>query len=241
MLPGVLILVSVMAGDPAAANAPLPTTDEVIAKMMQKDSERRSALDGYTGIRRYVLENIKRHKRAEMLVRVTCQKNGSKQFEVVSSNGWGEARKYVFNRLLAAEEEASKPGLPEDARVTPENYAFESLRRDRIDGRPVYAIDITPKQQKKYLIRGTIWVDPDEYAIVRMQETPAKNPSFWTKSIRFDRQYEKQGPFWVPVSNKSTTDVRIFGSTDLMIDYFDYVLNGLTLSTSGDRPQGRLR
>lgn len=241
MVPGVLILMSLMAGDAAASNAPLPTTDDVIAKMMQKDSERRFALDGYTGSRKYVLENIKRHKRAEMLVRMTCQKNGSKHFEVVSSNGWGGARKYVFNKLLAAEEEASKPGSPEDARVTPENYAFESLRRDRIDGRPVYAIDITPKQHKKYLIRGTIWVDRDEYAIVRMQGTPAKNPSFWTKSVRFDRQYEKQGPFWVPVSNKSTTDVRIFGSTDLTIDYFDYALKGSTRSASGNPSEGSLR
>jgi hypothetical protein len=240
MLPGVFILMSLAATNAAGLNAPLPSADDAIANMMQRDSQRRSALDGYIGTRRYVFENIKRHKRAEMLVRVLCRRDGSKQFEILSSTGWGGARKYVFNKLLAAEEEASRPGNPEDTRVTPENYAFESLRRDDIDGRPVYAIDITPRQRKKYLMRGTIWVDADEYAIVRMRGTAAKNPSFWIKSARFVRQYDKRGPFWVPVSNTSTTDIRIFGSTDLTIDYFDYVLKSSIVSTVGNPSHGRV-
>ena len=45
--------------------------------------------------RRYVVENRNHHKRAEMLVRMTCREDGSKQFEVVSENGWGGATKHV--------------------------------------------------------------------------------------------------------------------------------------------------
>jgi len=42
-----------------------------------------------------------------------CRADGSKQFEVVSSDGWGEARKHVFPRLLQGEIEAARPDFRE--------------------------------------------------------------------------------------------------------------------------------
>ena len=57
--------------------------------------------------------------------------------------------------------------------------------------------------------------------IVRMEGEPAKNPSFWIKSVHFVHTYGKHGPFWFPVSDRSVTDVRIFGNTEVNIDYFD--------------------
>ena len=113
--------------------------------MMQRDGERRSALDGYTGERRYVLDNSKHHKHAEMLVRVVCHKDGSKQFEVVSSTGWGGARKYVFSRLLDAETDASRPGGSDNGRVSPTNYSFRMLGTEQVNGRPAYVIEVAPK------------------------------------------------------------------------------------------------
>ncbi len=56
---------------------------------------------------------------------------------------------------------------------------------DEVRGRLAYVISITPKTSNKYLSRGKIWVDADEYAIVRIEGEPAKNPSFWFKSVRF--------------------------------------------------------
>jgi len=89
----------------------------------------------------------------------------------------------------------------------------------------VYVIEATPNRKKKYLIRGTIWVDAEDFAIVRMVGVPAKNPSFWIKSVQFTHRYEKHGPFWLAVSDTSVSDARIFGTTELRIDYFDYVVN----------------
>ena len=82
------ILLLSIAGD---ANVGIPKADDVIARLIQHDENQQAALNGYTSLRRYVLENPGHHKRAEMLVRVTCQKDGSKQFEQVSSSGWGSA------------------------------------------------------------------------------------------------------------------------------------------------------
>lgn len=218
----------------------LPTADEVTAKMMAHDSERLAALHGYTAVRRYVLENRNHHKRAEMLVRMICREDGSKQFEIVSTDGWGGARKHVFPRLLAAEVEAARPDLRERSRITPENYTFEMEGRDSVRGRAAYVMAIEPKTKNKYLAQGRIWVDAEDYAIVRVDGQPAKSPSFWIKSVHFVHDYDKTGPFWFPVLDHSVTDVRIFGATEMTIEYFDYAPNGCPLSASRGPVPGKL-
>jgi hypothetical protein len=222
----------------ADASLQLPTGDEVIAKMMARDNERQATLYGYTASRRYILDNQRHHKRAEMLVRMTCLRDGSKQFETISETGWGGARKHVFPRLLEAETEASRPDLRERSRLIPENYVFEMVGIEYVDERPAYVIAIAPKTPNKYLMQARIWIDADEYAIVRIEGKPAKNPSFWTKSVHFVHKYEKRGSFWFPVSDRSVTDVRIFGSTEVTIEYFDYAPNTSALSASREFVRG---
>jgi hypothetical protein len=212
----------------------VPTADEIVTRMLARDGERQAALHGYTGYRRYVLENLNHHKRAEMLVRMTCGEDGAKQFEVVREDGWGGATKHVFPRLLEAEIEAARPDLRERSRITPDNYTFEMVGTEDIRGRLAYVISIEPKTQNKYLARGRIWVDAHEYAIVRVEGEPAKNPSFWFKSVHFVHEYDKNGRFWLPVSDRSVTDVRILGSTEMSIEYFDYVPKDATQGQVSD-------
>ena len=227
-----LLLFSAIATPSGDSGLQLPTGDEMVAKMMARDNERQAALYGYTAVRRYVLENQGYHKRAEMLVRITCLKDGSKHFETLSSTGWGGARKHVFPRLLEAEADASQPGSRGRSRITPENYAFEMLGTEHVDGRLVYLIAVAPKTPNKYLLQGRIWVDADEYAVVRIDGKPAKNPSFWIKSVHFVHNYGKLGSFWFPVSDRSVTDARIFGNTEVTIEYFDYTPNTSSLQAS---------
>jgi|SRR5580704_14228846 hypothetical protein len=205
----------------------VPPANEIVARMIAHDGERQATLHGYTANRRYVLENRKHHKQAEMLVRMTCREDGSKQFQIVSENGWGGATKHVFPQLLEAEIDAARPGLRERSRITPENYTFEIAGTEDVRGRLAYVISIEPRTSNKYLARGRIWIDADEYAIVRVEGQPAKNPSFWLKSVHFVHDYNKIGPFWFPVTDRSLTDARIFGATEMTIEYFDYAPNSI--------------
>jgi hypothetical protein len=206
--------------------------------MMERDNQRQAGLHGYTGLRRYILENARHHKRAEMLVTVTCLDNGSKEFRTVSASGWGTARSHVFPKLLEAESEASQPGLRERSRILPQNYTFKVVGQDYVNQRLAYVIEITPKTQNKYLVQGTIWVDTEEYAIVRIEGKPAKNPSFWIKGARFIHTYGKNGPFWLPASDRFVTDARIIGATELTIEYFDYTPSPRTLSAFRESSTG---
>ena len=142
-----LLLLMLITKTPTLAG--LPSADEVVVRMMQRDTERHSQLEGYRSVRRYALENVKHNKRAEMLVRMTYHQDGLKEFEIVSSSGWGGARKYVFPRLLEAETEASRPGNPEDSRVTSQNYSFTMLRADEVDGRKSVCNRGHPEQEKE--------------------------------------------------------------------------------------------
>jgi len=217
----------------------LPSADEVVAKMIQHDNQRQASFHGYLSARRYVLENSRHHKRAEMLVWVECLDSGTKQFQTVSASGWGAARSHVFPRLLESESEASLPGVRERSRITPENYSFEMAGTEYINQRPAYILKITPKNQNKYLIQGNIWVDAEEYAIARIEGMPAKSPSFWIKSIHFVHTYQKWGPHWLPASDRSVTDVRFLGPNQMTIEYFDYAPKA-TLSASRELAPGSL-
>jgi hypothetical protein len=198
------------------------TAEEIVTRMAAHDLARQTSVDGYAGMRRYVLENHKFHKRAEMLVQVQGDQDGTKHFEVVSEEGWGGARKHVFHKMLESETETSRPEIHASARLIPENYDFVLVGTELVAGRAAYVLEIKPKRNEKYLFQGRIWVDSEDYALVRAEGKPAKKPSFWTKSIHFVQVYQKCGPVWFPVSTQSVTEAHLFGTTDVSIEYFDY-------------------
>jgi hypothetical protein len=213
-----------------AEDTSTPPASEVVERMVRRDAQRQLLTQGYAGMRRYVLENDGMHKRAEMVVRVTGDSDGSKHFEIVSEQGWKAAQKHVLHKMLESESETSSPEARTKTRLCPDNYEFQMVGSETVDDRLTYAIDVTPKRHDKYLFTGRIWVDAKDYALVRAIGNPAKNPSFWTKHVQFVHTYQKNGPFWFPRSTESITDARIFGRTDLTIEYFDYKPNSSNTS-----------
>lgn len=199
-----------------------PTAEEIVTRMAGHDLARQASIEGYAGMRRYVLENNKFHKRAEMLVQVKGDRDGTKHFEVVSEDGWGGARKHVLHKMLESETETSRPEIRVNARLIPENYDFALVGTELVAGRAAYVLEIKPKRNEKYLFEGRIWVDAEDYALARAEGRPAKKPSFWTKSIHFVQIYQKCGSIWFPVSTQSVTEAHLFGTTDVSIEYFDY-------------------
>ena len=65
----------------------------------------------------------------------------------------------------------------------PQNYDFRLLGTDETEGRPSYVLEISPKTKNQFMIRGRTWVDAVAFAITRLEGSPAKNPSFWIRSV----------------------------------------------------------
>lgn len=221
-----LILASMLAFTaaylPAAPAQDHLSAREVVEIMLARDAERQRASRGYTGDREYVLVNRQLQKRAYMLVRVSCDQEGSKHFEVISQNGWTSANQHVLRQMLTAEEASSSRDARLRSQITPDNYDFQMIGSDLLAGRPNYVLEVSPKREDKALFQGRIWVDAEDYALARVEGEPAKTPSFWTQRIHFVQEYRKSGEYWFPVMTTSVTDARVFGRTDVNIRYFDY-------------------
>jgi outer membrane lipoprotein-sorting protein len=218
------VLFFLPASSAVAANGPetSPTAEEIVTRMTAHDLARQTSIEGYAGMRRYVLENQKFQKRAEMLVHVQGEGDGTKHFEVVSEGGWKAAHKHVFNKMLESETETSRPDVRASTKLTPENYDFTLVGTELLGHRTAYVLEIRPKRSEKYLFQGRIWVDAQDYALARAEGKPAKKPSFWTRSVQFVQIYQRCGPVWFPLSTQSVTEAHIFGTTDVSIEYFDY-------------------
>jgi len=208
----------------AAANESpsLPTATEIVTRMGFRDLQRQASVEGYAGMRRYVLDNQHFHKRAEMLVQVQGDPDGTKHFEIVSEEGWRAAHTHVLRKMLESESETSRPEVRASTRLNLENYDFEVIGTELVGDRMAYVLETHPKRKEKYLFRGRIWVDAEDYALVRAEGSPAKNPSFWTKSTYFVQIYQKNGALWFPRSTQSVTEAHIFGTTNVNIEYLDY-------------------
>src|SRR4030095_95489 len=91
-----------------------------------------------------------------------------------------------------------------------------------------------PLTKNNLLYRGRIWVDAEDFAVVRIEAAPAKNPSFWTKETKIEQAYAKGGDFGLPLPNRSSSAIRLGGHAYSTIDYQDY---RITTATVVDTPR----
>ena len=200
------------------------TADEVVGRMLLMDKLRSSELQRYQAHRRYIVDNERFGKHAEMEFREQYSYPGYKTFDLLSEKGTGYIRHKVIQKMVDAELDSVTDQNRDQTKVTPENYEFRLLGIEEQQGRPCYVMQVSPKKRKKYLIEGRIWVDQQDFAIVRMEGKPAKNPSFWTRNVHFIRHYKKHGPFWLTDLLESESSVWIAGKSTLRIEYSDYAI-----------------
>jgi outer membrane lipoprotein-sorting protein len=109
----------------------------------------------------------------------------------------------VFKKLLQAERQVLGVEAQRKAALNRINYDFELTGQEKTPSGLTYVLRMSPKRKDTFLCRGRIWVDAKDFAVIRLEAEPAKNPSFWTKTSEIERIYEKVGVFWLPSSNTS--------------------------------------
>jgi len=216
-----LILCPVALPQQSSAPAMANVTD-IVRQLVSHNQQREHDLGAYTSRRHYHVAYLgfPHATEADMVVDVTCSGPISESFELVSQSGSHLLLDHVLSKLLKTEQDASRDRT--GSALTPANYTFTLLRTEMDGERPTYVLTVEPKQRRSLLYRGTIWVDAQDYAVVRIEAEPAKNPSFWIRDTQIDHVYEKTGDFWLPQSNRSETKVRLGGKAILTIDYSDY-------------------
>jgi hypothetical protein len=212
----------------AVAPAVRPTALEIVERMLEKNQERTAALDRYESQRTYRVEYSGtggQHK-AEMQVRAEYVSPGQKHFTVISESGSKFICDKVLRKLVEGEQEAATQSNRMQTSLNPENYSVELLGAETIATAagpvPSWILAVAPKADNKFTYRGRVWISQDDFAVVRIQGQPAKNPSWWISQASFESDYLRRGEVWLPAKNVSSSHVRIGGEAKLTIDYGSY-------------------
>lgn len=224
-IPLTLLLAAMPALHAGNTPASVPPVEDILQRLQKADAAQTAGLKSYTQTRRYSLENKRFNKTAEILVHMSYTAPDSKKFDIVSEKGVRVINSRVLRKMIEAEADATKGSSRRDTKITPANYSFALAGTDRYLDRQCYVLEVTPKTRNKYLVQGKVWVDAEDWAIVRIEGAPAKNPSIWTHNIHIVHEYRKFGPFWLAVSNRSSAEAMIFGKTDVTIDYSEIQVN----------------
>jgi hypothetical protein len=203
--------------------SPHPPTDLIVRNLMAANARRAASLRAYQGRRIYNLEYTGIFGgHAEMQVEATYRAPDEKSFKIISETGSRLLIHQVLLKLLQSEREAQEDRYRKALEISPANYDFEFERTEHAPDGDSYVLDVRPKSKSKYVYKGKIWVDARDFAIARMEGTPAANPSFWVSHVEVQYQWARIGGFWLPVRNYSVTNVRMGGRAVLTIDYSDY-------------------
>ena len=215
-----------------SAKAPL-TSPQIVDQMLLHNRARADGLKHYQSLRHYEVsyKGYAVHLGAKLTVEADYDAVSGKTFRVVSQSGSSLLVDKVLKRLLESEKEAQQNKKAND--LTPANYKFQLTGIENVGDRPAYILEVKPLVDSKYLYRGKIWVDAEDFAVAKIEAQPAKNPSFWISSTAINHQYIKTDGFWLPAQNRSESKVRVGGTALLTIDYGTYQVVPETSAIAG--------
>ncbi len=198
-----------------------PSAQEIVSRMSAMNDAREAALAAYHNSRTYEVtyKGFPKTLSAKATVQLDFTAPDTKHFTIVKQEGSGLLINRVIKKALESETEAAKPEFRKRSALDDSNYHFTFIGADSENGRPCYLIAVTPKREDKYLYDGKVCVDTVDYAVVRIDAKPAKNPSFWISKADIESHSRKEGAFWFPASLHSTSHVRLGGDAELDIEY----------------------
>jgi outer membrane lipoprotein-sorting protein len=214
-----------VAGNPSNStqNASLPV-EQIAKNLQERNAQRAAALHQFNGTRVYRMQyrGFPSDRDAEMVVNVSYRAPNSKEFVVVSQSGSKLIIDRVFKKLLEGEQEAANEENRSNTALSADNYDFTLAGYENTPDGAEYVLNLLPRTKNKYLYRGKIWVDAKDFAVVRIEGEPAKNPSFWIKKTEVRHRYVKVNDFWLPAENHTESVIRLGGRAILSIEYKDY-------------------
>ncbi len=201
------------------------TGDDVIARMLERNRLRNEQLQRYSSVRTYEIRNPEGKLAAQAVVHVDYRAPDKKKFDKTSEEGSRIVRHMVFDRLMQSESETSSGRERHDSAITTTNYTFTLSGEEDFGPYHCFVLEATPKRKEKYLFEGKIWIDVEDFAVVKIAGHPAKKPSFWINRADFVRQFQRIDGFWLPFRDETVVEVKIYGKKMFTVDHQQYVIN----------------
>jgi hypothetical protein len=207
----------------------------ILAQLLAHNERRSGALLEYTAVKRHQVIDSRGEVYAEEIAHIEDYPPNKKTFVVTSESGSGPNGHFVLDQLIASEIEATAGGDDLDSLITPANYKLDPLGEQQVGAFHCFVAQAIPKRKEKDLFEGKIWIDAQDYAIVRIEGHPVKRPSFWIAREDFVRQYQKIDGLWLPQKYETLVHVRLYGTKLLTIDHWNYVVNHYSQRTHTSR------
>lgn len=202
------------------------TADQLFTELTTRNELRSAALRDYAATRTYQVVDLTGKVHAEEIGKMEYRAPDKKIFVVTSESGSALVRHLALNPLISSEIEAAAGKQHHDSSITPANYTLHLLGEQQVGPYHCYVAEAVPKRKDKYLFDGKIWIDAQDYAIVRIEGHPAKKLSFWIERADFVREYDKIDEFWLSRKDETFVQVRLYGKKVLTIDHQNYTVNG---------------
>ena len=195
---------------PAFAAVSAPDLNTILDRMEQAEASVHAQVPAYSVTRAYKFYGADSQKpNSEVVAKVNYQPPTQKTFAIEQQQGSGQGAKIV-RKVLEHETESAKKQDGEHC-FSRNNYDFEFVRTDLLEGRPAYVLNITPKHDNKDSVKGQIWVDANSYLVRRVEGDLTKSPSWWIKDVHLVLQYGRVAGVWLQTATLAVANVRFFG------------------------------
>jgi hypothetical protein len=176
----------------------------------------------FKALRHLEARNEKFEKSAWMDVWTEADSSGFR-YHIVCEDGSDYIRSKVFRASLETERDMWGVGNPDEGALTPANYVFED-RGAQPDG--LASLAMKPRRKGVLLVDGSIFLNPEDGELVRMEGQLSKTPSFWTRRVEIVRWYQRIAGFRMPTALESVANVRIAGISTFRMTYEYESING---------------
>jgi len=207
-------------GTQLGATIPDPADRSMRQFLAQDDTQR-----PYRATRRLEAENGKRTGWLEAVTEYSLESGF--RYEVTAEGGSDYIRSKVLRAVLQGEQEAVARGATGRSSLARANYSFQA---NGVDDAGLANVILSPRRQEPVLVKGTMFLQPDDGRLVRLQGQLAKSPSFWIKNVEIVRSYERIAGTVVPVALESKAQLRLLGSGTLRMTYVYSEIDGHAVS-----------
>jgi hypothetical protein len=171
----------------------------------------------YRALRRLEARSAKLSAAAWMEAWTEVDPQDGFRYRIIGEGGSGYIRSHVLKPWLENERKMWAAGDPERASLSLANYTFE----DR---------GITDD--------GSIFVNPDNGDLVRIEGRLSKTPSFWTRRVEVVRHYQRINGVHLPVAIESVAQVLIAGRSTFSMSYEYETVNNIRVGDPKPRAVG---
>jgi len=203
----------------------------LLARMMAHRKWQDSVLREYQTRRLFHATNNRFNIESLLEVETIFHAPGPLQSTMIRQEGSAFIREHVFEKIILAESELS---AKDNADMIPENYQFTLIGPDACEGRRCWHMAVKPKRSEKYLVNGDVWLDAEDYAVSRIHGIPSKRVSLWISHAEIDWHFQRMNTgVWLTDKIESSSDVRLFGTVLMQINYNYNTIGLINMAKSG--------